>query len=711
MAKKRRRSKKASLAASGKTPAPAAKRAKAAGRAGARAPARLSRRERSLAIADHMPTWYMWLLAAFVALPAIVSPYGHEYGYSPDLHMAAYLQVGVPAMIAVLLFWHASTRGIALLQSRIVGLLFAFWAWSMLSVLWAHNFFEALVKGLDYTAAVFGGALVAQTITRRRHMLHWLVVALFWSGVALALLGIAQFLFDVQWVDQHARPSATFNNKNMAAQYGLLTLPLGAMLFLRAESQSSRWIYSIGSATIMVFITYTRTRAAWLSLLLECAVLAAFIWHERRCGRLPALTSPDVLRPAALAGLLWLLGIHFDEHGFRWFLSFAAQVVVDTADSVKLDGTGIPRIAIWSNTLAMILENPFGVGLGNWVVQYPMYHTRVIPDYEMSEAIQHINVHNDYLEFAAELGVFGAALLVWVAWRVFKVASRIWAWSDHSPNGPDRLLLIGVLTATAGLCFDAIFSFPFQQPVPLFLTVVYLCIFAAYEARADGEAEAVDAPAKILAVVSHRGVLASAGALAGALSVAALLLHIRWYDSEVEFRKATISSQRGQDYRMLLSGKRAYALNPLRDRLQNFVAMGHMRRGETQQAVIAFERVLSGYPHLIHTLNNAALAYMRSERYPDAVRVLRHLVTIRPHSYKGHKNLGVLLMNHLGQPREALPHFRQALALEPDSPQADALREAIVHLEALPAEGAGSPGALGAGAAPADAAPSAIPST
>ena len=87
------------------------------------------------------------------------------------------------------------------------------------------------------------------------------------------------------------------------------------------------------------------------------------------------------------------------------------------------------------------------------------------------------------------------------------------------------------------------------------------------------------------------------------------------------------------------------------------------------------------------------------------------LATIRPHSCKGHKNLGALLMNHLGQPQEALPHFRQALALEPDSPQADALREAIAHLEALPAEGAGSPGVPGAGGAHADAAPSAIPST
>ena len=683
MAKKRRRhSKNPSAPAQAEAAVAAARPQKAL-------PARAVRRGRATMVADYMPTWYMWLLAAFIALPAVVSPYGHKYGYSPDLHMAAYLQVGVPAMMAALLFWHVGARGgMALLRSRIVAVLLVFWAWALVTMLWAHNFYEALIKALDYSAAVFAGALVAQTITRRRHMLHWVVIALYWSGIALALLGIAQFLFDVQWVDQHARPSATFNNKNMAAQYGLLTLPLGVMLFLRAQTPSLRWIYAIGSATILVFVTYTRTRAAWLSLTLEIFVLAAFLWYERRSGRMPALLSPDILRPAIVAGLLWLVAIHIDEHGFRWFFSMVTQLATDTVDSVKVDGTGIPRIAIWSNTLMMILENPFGVGLGNWVVEYPFYHTRVIPDYEMSEAIQHINVHNDYLEFVSEMGIPGGALLGWVGWMVFKSASRVWTWADEGLSGDDRLMLVGVLAAIAGICFDAIFSFPFQQPVPLFLTVVYLCIFGAFEKR-DGHGDRESGrPANTWTIVSHRGALVTAGALSVALSVAALFLNIRWYDAEVEFRKATISSQRGQDYRMLLSGKRAHDLNPIRNRLQNFVAMGHMRRGEVQQAVVAFEKVLGDYPNLIHTLNNAALAYIRSSRYEDAERILRHLVTIRPHSRKGNKNLGVVLFSHLGRPREALPYFKKAVALEPNRPQADAMREVIAHLESLPPEGA-----------------------
>ncbi len=669
---------------------PAAPGQKSAAPARRRAP--LARPARAVPMARELPLWYVGLLALFVALPAIVAPYGHKYGYSPDLHMSAYLQVGAPAMIAALLFWHASVQGLALLRSTIATLLVAFLAWSLLTMLWAHNLYEALIKALDYSAAVLAGLLVAHTITRNRHALHWVLVALFWSGIALALLGIAQFLFLVEWVDQHAPPSATFNNKNMAAQYGLLTLPLGIVLFLRAKTPLSNWTYGIGSMIIAVFITYTRTRAAWLSLLLEMSLLAIFLLYEARSGHVSAFAQRGKIAPIVVALLGWLVAVHFDANGFRWFLSFVSDVALGTVDAVKFDGTGIPRIAIWSNTLLMIWENPFGVGLGNWVVEYPAYHSRVIVDHEMSESIQHINAHNDYLEFAAELGFIGVALLAGIAWRVGAVAKRMLI----SQSGDRRYLMLGVLLAVIGICFDAIFSFPFQQPVPLFLMIVYLGIVAANER--GGDAPAAGEKGDVLAVVSNRTALLSAGAALSALSLAALLLHIRWFESEVEFRKATISSQRGQDYRMLLSGKRAFELNPLRDRMQNFIAMGHLRRGEIDQAIDAFEKVLDGYPHLIHTLNNAAMAYIRGKRFAEAHDVLRHLVEVRPQSAKAHKNLAVVLHHNLDRSKEALWHFKEALRLDINLPQADAINQVIGQIEGALASTA-SAGASG----PADA--------
>ena len=99
------------------------------------------------------------------------------------------------------------------------------------------------------------------------------------------------------------------------------------------------------------------------------------------------------------------------------------------------------RVRIWDGALAMTADQPFlGVGAGNF-----REHSA---DYAPVDAdgTGYRHAHNIALTFAAELGLVGLALLVWLAIAVVRSAVRTWRRQDPVVS-PLALGLIGALTA------------------------------------------------------------------------------------------------------------------------------------------------------------------------------------------------------------------------------------------------------------------------
>src|SRR2546425_9643863 len=83
----------------------------------------------------------------------------------------------------------------------------------------------------------------------------------------------------------------------------------------------------------------------------------------------------------------------------------------------KARSVGI-RLAVWRDTLAMVRDRPWaGVGLANLEVYYPAYaHSPGQAHSAMTDPISGVplqvdQVHNEYLQVAAELGLVGLGLL------------------------------------------------------------------------------------------------------------------------------------------------------------------------------------------------------------------------------------------------------------------------------------------------------------
>src|SRR5207245_3903671 len=80
-------------------------------------------------------------------------------------------------------------------------------------------------------------------------------------------------------------------------------------------------------------------------------------------------------------------------------------------------------------------------------------------------------VHDDYLQVAAELGVVGIALALWLGIAIVRSARRALA-----AGGPNERVVLAFLLLTAGVLTDAVFSFPLERALPPLLLAIALAV-------------------------------------------------------------------------------------------------------------------------------------------------------------------------------------------------------------------------------------------
>ncbi len=593
-----------------------------------------------------VPVWYVLILAVLVGAPPVLGVYGHAYGYSPDLHTASIIQVGSAGILALFLFLQSGSRRIPLWYGPVLFPALLFYAWALLSLLWAHNYYEGAVKLLDWGGALLLGFLISQSLREERHV-RLVLQGIFFAGALLLMLGLAQYFFDVDWVDQHAKPAATFNNKNMAAQYTLLIFPLCVALVMYSTQILWKLVFAFFGFIALFFILTSDTRGSIIAASVEVLLLMLLALYKYAYDGERRKVFYVLLFTAVGIGLL-IASLFLIEDGNGGIIFFRLVERFTQLYNALVTFTGETRFQIWLNTIAMIADRPLiGFGVGNWMVEYPLYHMKWRFDREMSYEVQHINTHQDYLELTAELGLIGMFFLLWMGVQVVRVLFNVLRRIERR----DSWLVLGAGAAMVGMAVNALGSFPFEQPVPVMLFMVYGGALDFYYRKVNDRSPAFHLPAARIA--------RPAAIVSVLLCVGLLVLHYRWYNSEIHFRRATIASHQQNYYLTLLHGKEALRWSRGRKRMANFIAVGHMQRGEVARAIEAWEDVLGSYPNLMHTLNNTSIAYARLGNYEKALEKAEQLVELRATPKSFVQKASVL--QALGRLEEAEGYFRKAL--------------------------------------------------
>ncbi|MBK8569341.1 MAG: O-antigen ligase family protein [Nitrosomonadales bacterium] len=225
----------------------------------------------------------------------------------------------------------------------------------------------------------------------------------------------------------------------------LLAIAAGWMLYEMASLTDRRWLWLRVSAFLYVAIALlflAKTRTASLIFVLLC--LLFFLKYLTMSWR----------------SVLWILGFVL-LLTVTWLSASNLRLrTIGTIDDInafsqgqQISDDGI-RLEMYSVTSKIIAEKPWtGHGIATWPSQYQK-HAKGLP----SEGTR--TPHNDYLFYAAEIGLIGLAALLWIWLTQLTVAWKI-------GGAPGMWLgMLGIAIMVGGMfnaiLRDAVFGMPFM---------------------------------------------------------------------------------------------------------------------------------------------------------------------------------------------------------------------------------------------------------
>jgi O-antigen ligase len=150
---------------------------------------------------------------------------------------------------------------------------------------------------------------------------------------------------------------------------------------------------------------------------------------------------------------------------------------------MALEGGAGSRVNRWKDTLSIIMNHPFGVGLGNYEHVMPVFDTRG------SYGIKSVHAHNDYLQLLAETGWPGFIALV--GGFYFFLGKCFWRIRKYGPQmNPLRFYTsIGAVSGLISMAFHSFFDFNLQIPANMLYFVLLIAIVMSNERMRRSEVE------------------------------------------------------------------------------------------------------------------------------------------------------------------------------------------------------------------------------
>lgn len=359
------------------------------------------------------------------------------------------------ALLGAVVAWMISQMkksSIALARNYLAPLLVLFLVWAGLSVCGApyKNASLQWFISLVFYVVLFG--LVCQGMNKAQ--IAWQVLILVIAvGMFEAVLGIIQYI----WFDE-PRAKGTFFNPNFFATYEVVALSLVfALLFFTRGNEKNEWqkwvLWTIVAVTFVAFML-AQSRGGSLALV----VVAAFIGWSR-FGRVAML----ILALCLVVGMMI-------PNPLMQRMSLVS----------KQDPYAFSRVQIWQNSIQRIIDRPLGFGLGMY--KYTSFRYRFPVESNIVRYGKRAeSAHNEYLQFAVELGVVGIGMfLIGIAMWITEVRSIL----RGTITPRERALVVGAAGGVLAILSHGLVDSVFHEPALVILLIVFGgLVFALQSAR------------------------------------------------------------------------------------------------------------------------------------------------------------------------------------------------------------------------------------
>ncbi|MEO7085376.1 MAG: O-antigen ligase family protein [Gemmatimonadaceae bacterium] len=328
-------------------------------------------------------------------------------------------------------------------------LLAAFLAASLVSAVFATNHWAA-----ERAVAIsISGALLfwSASALRRVGLVRPLLVALAVGVVVGAGTSLAQaYGIRTEYFSLNRAPGGTLGNRNFIAHLAAIGAPLVALVALTARRGIGSLLGALGMVVVAAALVLSRSRAAWLAILILAAPVCLLAYMTRDRWMEPRTVRRIMLLGAAtVAGGVAAVAV---PNSLEWksdspYLDSAAGLV-----NYK-EGSGHGRLIQYENSLKLTKAHPlFGVGPGNWPVAYPSVAGRGDPSMSQSDEGMTSNPwpSSDLVADISERGVIGFGLLILVTLGLLgRVRRELSATGERDPERTlTAIALVGTLVAT-----------------------------------------------------------------------------------------------------------------------------------------------------------------------------------------------------------------------------------------------------------------------
>ena len=147
-------------------------------------------------------------------------------------------------------------------------------------------------------------------------------------------------------------------------------------------------------------------------------------------------------------------------------------------------GKETSRIDIWRDSMAIIKDHPFGIGLAAFKQVFPVYNVSNFSD------VRYIYLHNDYLQLLMETGWIGFLALVG-GFYIFLIKSIFKIRYMRLQSDPMRFFLsIGALSGLGSIAFHSFFDFNLHMPANciyfvMLIGIVYNCAWRSIKQNSE----------------------------------------------------------------------------------------------------------------------------------------------------------------------------------------------------------------------------------
>jgi O-antigen ligase len=440
---------------------------------------------------------------------------------------------------------------------RVDQLLGLFLLLGVVSALFATNWWlagRAVAVSLSGAACFWSARAVA-----RAGLARSLLTALALAGVIGAVTALLQaYGLRTEYVSLNRAPGGTFGNRNFMAHLCVITLPTLVLVATTAATRRAFSWWAGGLALVAGALILSRSRAAWLALIVGAVVLLPMVVLALRRGRGTLRLGRLLALPLAAAvgaGAALLLPNTLDWRSDSPYMDTAKSVV-----NYK-EGSGRGRLVQYGNSLRMSVRHPLlGVGPGNWAVVYPRFAAKDDPSLSDDGMTSNPWPSSDWMTFVSERGL--ASFLLLALAMVALLADGLRAVREgRTPE--ERLTACTLLGTLAILLVVGTFDAVLLLPVPAL--VAWTLLGALSPPTRERKAVVLSLALRALVVL---GVVAIGG-LAVARSVAQL--------SAMSTFSTTSRTTRLEA---------ASALDPGSYRIHVRLAEGYVRRGSCKRALV-----------------------------------------------------------------------------------------------------------------------------